>query len=233
MDSYLQIAADEYTCVPVPGYEKDPAVTRAIHEFDPGAVPMWRIQMWRFPGSARPVKVVHHVIGRYLPVHRYFKRGFRVSTPADWVGPVPNMLDAVLEDDAIDQYKRGGPGGYVAWDWSLYRWCRWMYDRITVEFWLKASERRQARRQRELAAATEELEYRKRQIEPWLLRKAGEISDYTAKQYMRMMRERDEALRAGRKPPRMKEPKPFIVVRSPRNDERHGRVAPAAAMGEV
>jgi hypothetical protein len=233
MEGYFQIARDEYTCVPVPGYEKDPAVTRAIREFDPGAVPMWRIQMWRFPGSTRPVRVVNHVIGRYLPVQRYLKRPFSVAVPADWRGPVPNMLDHVLEDDSIEQYKRGGPGGYVPWDWSLYRWCRWMYDRITVDFWLKASERHRARVERERAAAMAELEYRKKQIEPYLMRKAGEISDYTAKQYLRIQREREEAIRAGRTPPRLRDPKPFVVVRSPRHDDRSRRVAPASVMGEA
>jgi hypothetical protein len=133
------------------------------------------------------------------------------------------MLDVIFEDDSTLQYKQGGPGDYQAWDWSIYAWCRFQYDKTTVEAWLKRAERKAARQKREAESALAELEYRKKQIEPWLLKKAGEISDYDWRQYMEAAwGSRGPSLRASR-------PKPFVDLgaRSPRPDNSHLRVAPA------
>ena len=67
---FVQIGDDRYSCVAPPGFEKDPEVTAAIREFDPGIVPIWRIQRWRFPGERHETLVVHHGIGRYYPYPR-------------------------------------------------------------------------------------------------------------------------------------------------------------------
>ncbi len=59
------IGEDVYTCVPPPGHDPDPQVVAAVREFDPGAIPIWRIQRWRVPGAAEPVTIVHAGIARY------------------------------------------------------------------------------------------------------------------------------------------------------------------------
>ncbi len=220
--TFQRLADDRYTCVAPPGFEKDPAVTAAIHEFDPQAVPLWRVQRWRMPNVPETI-VVHHGIGRYFPIPRYMRRPLRVEMPMDARGPAPNMLDVIFEDDSTLQYKQGGPGDYQSWDWSIYAWCRFQYDKTTVEAWLKRAERKASRLKREAEAAQAELEYRKKQIEPWLLKKAGEISEYDWKQYM-------EAMHGNRKSPELRrQKKPFVDLgaRSPRPDNSHLRVAPA------
>lgn len=232
-DSYQLVAPDAYSCVPVPGYEKDPAVTRAIREFDPGAVPIWRIQLWTFPGSSRVEQVVHHGIARYYPVPRYVRRHFHVEMPASDHSDPPNFLDAILEDQAVEEYRRGGPGGHLPWDWSVYRWCRWMYDRITAKSYLDFMRAKREKDEREYRAMIEDLEDRKKELEPYLLRKAESVSEHGWRQYLRLMEEADRRRAAGLKPLPFRDPKPFMLVRSPRGERTFGRVAPAQELGEA
>lgn len=220
-DSYWKLGDDQYTCVSPPGYEKDPAVTAAIHVFDPGMIPIWRVQLWRFPGSTEVTRVVHHGIGRYYPVPRYIRKPFRVELPADAHSEPPNFLDAILEDDSTLQYKKGGPGGYIPWDWHLYRWCRGMFDQMTVEKWEDRQRKREDRRQVEIARSLEEIEYKRKQIEPYLMKKAAEISDGDWSRYL------EYAWGIGKKD-KLKAPKPYVFLgRSPRHEQTYGRVAPA------
>lgn len=221
MNEYQLLERDHYTCVAPPGFEKDPAVTKAIHEFDPELIPMWRVQLWRFPDSKRSRKVVHHALGRYFPVSRNFHRGFHVTMPTGSRKPAPNFLDAVLEYDETLQFKRGGPGDYVPWDWSLYRWCRFQFDKITVEAWERRHLARETRIARLQQAHMDELAYRKKQIEPYLLKKAESLSESEWREYLGAIAVRSPEIR--RKPKTMV----FVGGRSPRSDRSYGRVAPA------
>lgn len=229
-NDYQLLAPDHYTCVPPPGFEIDPAVTEAIREFDPGILPMWRVQLWRFPDGYE-CRVVHHAIARYFPLPRYLRRKFHVEMPMDARHPTPNVLDAVLEYDETLQFKRGGPGDYVPWDWSLYRWCRFQYDKTTVEAWIKRHERRMARIAKEQADHQEELAYRKKQIEPWLEKKLGDISNREWAEYFAAMNAKAPELR--------RRPGPMVdlgargaQIRSPRSERAYGRVAPAQGEAE-
>jgi hypothetical protein len=234
-DGFRQIGPDHYTCVPVPGFEKDPAVTAAVREFDPGLIPIWRVQTWGTPGSFRPLQVVHHGIGRYYPVPRYMRRSFRVDLPANDHSEPPNFLDAILEDQSTEQYRhQGGPGGYLPWDWSFYRWCRWMFNRITEETWQRFAREKQEREKREYEHILAEIEGKRKELEPYLLRKANEVSEYGWKQYLRFMDEQAARKAAGLKPQPFGDRRPFVTVgRSPRTDKTFGRVAPAQDLGET
>lgn len=218
---FQRLADDRYTCVPPPGFEKDPAVTEAIHQFDPQAIPLWRIQRWRTP-AAYEINVVHHGLGRYFPVRRRKLQEFHVEMPMDARGPAPNFLDVIFEDDSTLQYKQGGPAAYAPWDWSVYAFCRFQYDKSTVEAWLKRAAAKQERLKRERDASDAELEYRKKQIEPFLLKKAEELTEYDWKQYMK-------AVWGPNASGPLRQPKPYVDLgaRSPRPDNSHLRVAPA------
>lgn len=220
---FQRLADDQYTCVPPPGFEKDPAVTKAIREFDPEAIPIWRVQRWRTP-TASELNVVHHGIARYYPWPRYLRaRPLRVEMPMGSRGHAPNTLDTIFEDQSTLQYKQGGPSDYCPWDWSAYAWCRFQYDKNTVTAWLRRAAAKAARLKREREAIDAELEYRKKQIEPFLLKKAEELSEYDWKQYM------EAAWGPNAKGLRIRQPKPFVDLgaRSPRPDNSHLRVAPA------
>lgn len=218
--AYQRIGRDLYTCVAPPGFEKDPAVTEAIHAFDPLAIPLWRVRRWRFP-DGRERNVVHHAIGRYIPTPRFLKHALRVEMPMDWRGEVPNLLDKVFEDDDTLEYKRGGPGAYVPWDWEAVAWCRFQYDKGTAEAWLRRTEARAARIAREKAALDAELEYRKKQIEPFLMKKAESITPHEWQQYLDAVYGRNKGKVS------LRNPKLFSDLGRSHRIGEHMRVAPA------
>ena len=168
---FNQIGEDKYTCVAPPGFEKDPGVTRAIQSFDPGVIPIWRLQLWRFPGEKRVTLVVHHGIGRYYPYPRQLRRPFHCTMPVGAEYPAPNFLDAIFEDSETISFKMGGPGTYMPWDWSTFYWCRRKFVTLTDEKYRKRLAARRLRLELEHRANVAELEARKREIEPWILRK--------------------------------------------------------------
>jgi hypothetical protein len=219
------IGSDAYTCVPPPGFEKDPAVTAAIREFDPGVIPFWRLQAWEIDGAE--TVFVHHGIARHYPFPRHLRREIRFELPAGWEGPAPNFLDAVFEDQTAMAYLRGeGPGGYVPWGWNIFYWCRWQFDQLTAKVFDAILERRQAREAAAKLAWQREIEYRKKQIEPYLLKQAERLSPSDWKQLQERQHRAAVLRRLGLRPEPIREPKPFIHVRSPRAGETYGRVAP-------
>jgi hypothetical protein len=210
----------------------DPAVTAAIREFDPGLIPIWRVSLWVGPDRVER-KLVHHGIGRYYPVPRYVRRPFRVEMPAGADFEAPNFLDAIFEDNYCLSYKMGGPGEYIPWDWGVYRWCREQFDRIKEGEYLKRLRKRFdiiAKLQKE---HEEDIEYRKRQIEPYLLKQLEKVSEADWEKLAAWHAAREKAMREGTPVPERKEPKPMVAVgkaagRSPRTPwETYGRVAPS------
>ncbi len=221
MRRYQQIGEDRYTCVHPAGFEVDPAVLAAIHEFDPGAIPIVRVQLWSFPWSDEIYQVLHHGIARHYPIPRYLRRHLQVAMPADADFPTPNFLDAIFEETNTIHAKMGGPGAYVPFGWNVYYWCRWQFDRITVDKWLTAIDRRKASLEKVRKAFEDDIEYRKRQIEPWILKKLEGVSDADWREALELMWNRPNGVS-------LKEKKPFVQVGgSPPPAKTYGRVAPA------
>jgi len=159
-----RIAGDDvYTCVAPAGFDKDPAVTEAIRSFDPEMVPAWRIQLWHPPGSDALVRSVHHGIMRHYPFPRNLRQRFHVELPQGWIGPEPNFLDVFFSDD--EKTNHIGPGAYMPWDWSVYRYCRGQYVVLTDERYRKRVEAHRARIAEERRKHQEELDYRRRHFE--------------------------------------------------------------------
>lgn len=154
---------DLHTCVAPPGYEKDPAVTAALREFDPAIIPLWRVQLWHPPESDDVLRVVHHGIGRYYPFPRYVRQPFLVALPQGWKGPAPNFLDVFFEDPRPN--KHIGPNAYMPWDWHVYRWCRAQYVLLTAEKYRRRVERHRARVEEARRKHAEEIEYIRRDLE--------------------------------------------------------------------
>ncbi len=227
----VQLGDDRYTCVSPPGYEKDPAVTAAIRAFDPGIIPFWRVQRWLLDDGLERL-VVHHGIARYYPFPRHLRRHIHFEMPAVPTHETPNFLDAVFEDQTTVEFYRGGPGAYVAWDWLVYAWCRKQFDRMTVEAFDKITERRKAREAEIRKKWLEDIEYRKKQLEPYLLRQAERVSEAEWEQLAQRQHRADVRRKLGMKPELLRT-KPFVHLtptlapRSPRGSETYGRVAPA------
>lgn len=218
--SYQRLGRDVYTCVAPPGFDQAPEVIAAIREFDPGAIPLFRVRRWRFP-DGHEENVVHHALGRYLPWPRFLRRELPVLLPMDWRGDAPNFLDVVFEDDNTLEYKRGGPGGYIPWDWGVYDWCRFQYDKTTLEAWIRRTEAKAAREKREHEALVAELEYRKKQIEPWLLKQSERITESDWRQYL------EAVWGEQRGKVQLRRSKPFVDLGRSHRAETHLRVAPA------
>lgn len=194
---------DTYSCIPPPGYEPDPAVLAALHEFDPEAILAWRITPWLAPGIDHVVNVIHVGIMRYMPSPLYLRRHFQVLMPTDAQHPTPNFLDVFF---AGEQIAFPGPKAYVPFDWECFTWCRKEYARLTLQQFDEDTERIQAEKKRRHDAWKEELEYRKKQLEPYLLRKAETISEADWERYQ-------AAQRVGVRRAGLRQPKPFIHVR--------------------
>ena len=230
------VGDDIYTCVPPPGYEIDPAVLRAIHEFDPGVIPIWRLQVWIRPNSEDREVYAHCGISRYFPFPRYVRRQFYVHMPARAEHPTPNFLDAIFEDQRCATYLSGGPGAFLPWDWATYAWCREKFTALTAQ---KFDQLMEAKRDREAKMRKdwqEEIAYRKKQIEPYLLRKAEQLSDSDWEAYLGLMADRERRRRRGEKPEAINGKKPFADLgsaRSPRvRGKTFGRVAPAQELSK-
>lgn len=167
------VGDDHYTAIPVPGYEVNPDILRAIRVFDPGAIPLWRKQLWLTPGkNDSPELFVHHVIARWVQHPKSHRlRLTNVELPADWRGPVPNVIDSVLEIQDCDRVlKRGGPGLFVAWDDWLEKFCRRSWEEVSLKrFDAKMKALRESRKAA-AALAWEDLEARRVDLDDWIAR---------------------------------------------------------------
>lgn len=231
------VGDDVYTCVPPPGYEIDPAVLAAIHEFDPGLIPIWRIQFWIRPNEERREVVVHSGIARHFPHPRYMRRAFHVLMPAAAEHPVPNFLDAIFEDQLCGTYMMGGPGGYMQWDWSVYYWCREKFMSVTVKRFDQLMENKRNRLAELRKKHKEELAYRLKQIEPYLQKRAAGISDVEWDNYLALMRHREALRQKGIQPGPINDKTKMTLDlgsgRSPRPlGKTYGRVAPAQELNK-
>lgn len=185
-DGWRQGAPDVYTCVAPAGYEKDPAITAAIHEFDPGVIPIWRIQTWLPPRKAQPVLAVHHGIGRFYPYPKQLRRPPRFEMPQQATHPVPNFLDAIFEDQEATHFT--GPAGYLPWDWWTYRWCRQQFVYLTTEKYEERLERKRKHLERMRRAYAEENTYNMADFERWALKHLEGVTPRDWREYQELVR---------------------------------------------
>ena len=167
------VGQDHYTAIPVPGYEGDPDILRAIHVFDPGAVPIWRKQLWLTPGkNDQTALFVHHALARWVEYPRaYALRLKRLELPNDWRGPVPNVIDVVLENSDCDRVLRhGGPGIDIAWDDWLEKFCRRAWEEVSLKRFDSAMKALQAKRKAEAVKEWRSLEERRIDLDDWIVR---------------------------------------------------------------
>jgi hypothetical protein len=180
------VGDDWYTCVPPPGYEPNPAAVVAVQAFDPGAIPIWRIQLWKAPGRRHLVQVVHAGIARYLPIPQLGRLHLQVQMPTEAEHPAPNKLATFFEGMPVGP---NGPGEYIPWSWEAYEIARRDFDRMTVGEFDRLMDARREREAKARADWEEELEYRKRDVEPRILRTLDEkVGDYDWKQLAELYR---------------------------------------------
>jgi hypothetical protein len=193
IDGWRVAGDDVYTVVCPPGFEKDPAVTDAIREFDPEIIPAWRIQLWHPPGEMSVLKVVHHGIMRHYPYPRFLRTRFFVELPQGWDGPEPNFLDVFFQDESKTNHI--GPPAYMPWDWSVYRYCRANWIVLTQEKYKKRVERHRERIAEARRKHLEELAYRRRHFEKTALPILEGVTPEDWKEYEQLRMRRGRSAR--------------------------------------
>lgn len=122
-----------FSCVPDSMYPWDPAVLRAIREFEPTVVPLTVRFVYRqadYGNLQEPVVFVRHGIGRYERSVVAPLMPFSCDMPSTPIPgcrhlPRPNILEVIWEDK-----KEPGsdlPGPYLPFDWELYASLRQSY----------------------------------------------------------------------------------------------------------
>lgn len=122
-----------FSLVEHPVYVKNPAVTKAIREFDPTIVPMGCCWVFDAPsndaGRFRTEVFYRHALGRYKWDPWNPPPKFNVAVPPGYCGPVPNILERVLDCGGREPNEKDAdlPGPYEPWDWPLYYKLRFEY----------------------------------------------------------------------------------------------------------
>lgn len=194
-----------YTCVePAGGPFVDPAVLRAIHSFDPGAIPVWEIRQWRAPYQRRPINVARIWIGRYNPTPNQWHIPFKVHMPTRAKHPRPNILDLPL----FLAQPQGGLTDPIPFDWRTYGLCRtsFLSPDKAIERYEERQKERLAEEERRARHEEQEAEYFNRHLQKILDRYDPSELDWAAYRgkYERAARKRSELNVEGN---------PFIHVR--------------------
>lgn len=209
---YRIIGKDFYTCVEPADRIADRAVIRAIREFAPDIIPVWRKQIYKSPGSNSTFVATHLCLARHIKDAH--KRGRRhipyVEMPANARHPMPNVLVRVLEDkDHATVLHHGGPGPYQPLTMDIYREVCHADQRPQRE--IDAEEDRllaEAIERRE-RALEDERAYREKQVAAFIAKQLGapgdELKGYMA--YRALM-----AFRRRRMREKLGTAKPFIHV---------------------
>ncbi len=99
---------------------RDPAVTRAIHQFWPGAIPLWcRWVFWNPNEGIGPTVYGRHAVGSHISNPREDKSEYqRIIVTPGYKGPRPNQIDLIWMDPSGPP-DPDLPGAYRPWDWRL------------------------------------------------------------------------------------------------------------------
>lgn len=143
------------SAVPDVEYPYDPAVLRAIREFDPNTIPLTITRGFRAQtGEVRTFKF--HVLSshRWDPKQAPSRACAFVIMPTWGNAPHPTHIDLHLENREL-RPGNGLPGGYIPFDWGVYYALRSSYQEWTAQelrTWLEQNDRAaQARVRREQA----------------------------------------------------------------------------------
>lgn len=177
---YRHIGDDFYTLVPpVGGPIHDTAVVRAIQAFDPGAIPIWRKQIYLPPNSKSSEMFTHLAFGRRVRFPHRALALFNVERPIGYRGEVPNELLIVWEFFDNRYTYEGGPGGVFPSDMRQFRFMRADYMRGDQKGPERMAERAaQVAKWREdlVKGREDEIRYRQRHLDDYVSRKL----DYSA-----------------------------------------------------
>lgn len=175
----------EYSLIPDSSYPPDSQVTRAIHSFDPGVIHLWVRWIFMSPSNTGNPQIEvfgRHAVGRYVKNPHGQVEPFRIDVPANYHGPVPNLIERILMGEP-DSRARDLPGIYVPWDWKLYYDLRNDYLLASVKDIKKLAVEDQAMAWlRYRASLLADRAYRNADIRAYAERKLANVSELEAKE---------------------------------------------------
>lgn len=152
----IPIADSKYTCrgwlfrgewfysYPDVAYPWDPAVLRAIREFEPTAMPIVIRSRWQradYGNLSEPITLVRHGIARAVrdpigPIHsfrcempvRHHKRDQLWTSPHLHAHQPPNYVEVNHYDRQVRPFGPDLPGAYLPFDWSFYHMLYESYE---------------------------------------------------------------------------------------------------------
>lgn len=163
-------------------YPWDPAVVKAIHEFDPRVMPVWITRTFVLPTggivSFGRHGIASHVpaVDRHAPIDPIF---YKALTSVRGSAVRPTQLDFHVEH----RNGFGGlPGDYMPFDWRVYRILRSAYNEWS---WKERKQYQdehgeEARKKQERAAAEEHAAYVAKTDEAWLNKHIAQFDDQDA-----------------------------------------------------
>lgn len=167
------------SAVPDVIYPWDPAVVRAIHEFDPNVIPLMVRREYRAATGGR-LTFRCHAIGSHVwnrtEVAAPWTRS--VLTPTWLVDPLrrPTQMDLHLEDRTT-RTGDGRPGRYLPFDWRVYYALRANYQRLTAREVINYLEvHGEAEVKKRVQKAADRTEALAREATPWLKAKLESIA---------------------------------------------------------
>jgi hypothetical protein len=169
-----------YTCIPDPAYPWDPAIMRQILEFAPDAIPMW--VRWVFlDDTDHTVIYGRHALGRHIRGLRNPPHEFECSMPSMPCQGLefkqPNIIWFIHEGPSLKGENAAIPGEYMAFDRTLLWKARQsslgftMSDKEYKEhLWQELVDKPRARFEAKQRAHAEDMEARRREIGPYILK---------------------------------------------------------------
>jgi hypothetical protein len=157
-----RIIHDSLTAVDDVLYPHDPAVLRAIHEFDPNVIPCFaRVVYQAATGAVR-------VFGWHVIASHVWNRRYRVPK---WVGRLmmpttgsvlrPTQIDLHLKDRELPKGQGlPGYGAFLPFDWRVHKLLRTMYREYTVQQFMQQQKDIADAKSAARIKADEEMEYR-------------------------------------------------------------------------
>jgi hypothetical protein len=157
-------------------YPREPEAVKAIRSFCPDYVPVWMRTAYLSPDRREVVVAGRHVIARAVPNLHTPPHQFHVLLPCGYRGPRPNLLERVLEED---NGRDGFAGTYRPLDGRAVYELRASYlenqtPKEAARAWVAAQAEARARAKAEMH---NEIAYRTKHDEGFVLRMAERISD--------------------------------------------------------
>lgn len=122
------IVHTEVSCIPHVAYPWDPAVLRAIHEFDPRVIPVWVTRVYRAVDTGGELVLGRHAIASHVwnPRQPPDMNVYRALMP---IRGGPQQRPTQLDLHITRRPKGNGLcGDYVPFGWEVYKLLRRTYD---------------------------------------------------------------------------------------------------------